>query len=198
MCETDNQWEAAVQHRELSLVLCDDLDDRVEGAEEALSGGRGIYVFLWLIRTVHQKPTQHCKVIILQLKINLKKSKTQKKIILCAYGWFTILCQFLLYNKVNQQYIYVYPLFFRFLSHLGHHRPLSVVSSLCYTEGSHYLFYTQRQQCIYINPSLLIHSNPLFSLLVFICTFFFFFSPMSNLILKNMFAGITSGMTFLK
>jgi len=73
-------------------VLCDDLEDGVGGAEEGLAGGRGIYVSLWLICTVHQKPTQHCKVIILQLKINLKKSKTRKKIILCEYGWFTILC----------------------------------------------------------------------------------------------------------
>ena len=40
-------------------------------------GGRfkteGIYVCLWLIHiVVWQKPTQHCKAIILQLKINLK------------------------------------------------------------------------------------------------------------------------------
>jgi len=36
-------------------------------------GGRfkseGIYVYLWLIH-VMQKPTQYCKAIILQLKIN--------------------------------------------------------------------------------------------------------------------------------
>ena len=34
----------------------------------------GIYVYLWLIHVdVWQKPTQHCKAIILQLKINFKK-----------------------------------------------------------------------------------------------------------------------------
>ena len=38
-------------------------------------GGRfkseGTYVYLWLIHTVvGQKPTEHCKAIILQLKIN--------------------------------------------------------------------------------------------------------------------------------
>ena len=34
----------------------------------------GTYVYLWLIHVVvWQKPTQHCKAIILQLKINLKK-----------------------------------------------------------------------------------------------------------------------------
>ena len=32
----------------------------------------GTYVYVWLIHTVvWQKPTQHCKAIILQLNINL-------------------------------------------------------------------------------------------------------------------------------
>ena len=38
---------------------------------------------------------------------------------------FTMLCQFLLYSKVNQLCVYIYPLFFLFLSHLCHHRALS-------------------------------------------------------------------------
>ena len=39
----------------------------------------GSYVYLWLIHVdVWQKPTQHCKAIILQLKIN-SKLKTKKK-----------------------------------------------------------------------------------------------------------------------
>ena len=38
---------------------------------------------------------------------------------------FTVLCYILLYSKVNQLCIYIYPLPFGFLSHLGHHRPLS-------------------------------------------------------------------------
>ena len=43
-------------------------------------GGRfkseGTYAYLWLIHTViGQKPTQHCKTIILQLKINVKKTE---------------------------------------------------------------------------------------------------------------------------
>ena len=34
----------------------------------------GMYVYLWLIRVdIWQKPTQYCKAIILQLKINLRK-----------------------------------------------------------------------------------------------------------------------------
>ena len=52
-------------------MLCDDL----EGWDEA--GGNfkreGIYVYLWLIHVdIWQKPTQYCKAIILQLKINKK------------------------------------------------------------------------------------------------------------------------------
>ena len=64
--------EAAVQHGELSSVLCDDLEAWLGGA-----GGRGkregIYVYLQLIHHVQQKLIQHCKAITLQLKINFKK-----------------------------------------------------------------------------------------------------------------------------
>ena len=56
-------------------MLCDDLEE--EGGEGAV-GGRvkreEIYVYLWLIYVVvWQKPIQHCKAIILQLKINFQK-----------------------------------------------------------------------------------------------------------------------------
>ena len=40
-----------------------------------------------------------------------------------------MLCYFLLYSKRNHSYVYIYPLFFIFPSHLGHHRTLS--SILC-------------------------------------------------------------------
>ena len=49
------------------------------------------------------------------------------KKILLEYSWFTMLCQFQLYSKVNQLYVYIYPLFFRFFSHIGHYRVLSRV-----------------------------------------------------------------------
>ena len=47
-------------------------------------GGRfkseGTSVYLWLIHDdVWPKPTQYCKVIILQLKINYKNKQTNKK-----------------------------------------------------------------------------------------------------------------------
>ena len=44
-------------------------------------------------------------------------------------------CQFQVYSKVNQLHIYIYPFFFRFLSHVGHYRVLSRVPVLlvgCY------------------------------------------------------------------
>ena len=58
--------------QELSLVLCDDERSGAGGGEV---GGRfkreRIYVYLRLIHDViRQKPTQHCKEIILQLQIN--------------------------------------------------------------------------------------------------------------------------------
>ena len=58
-------------------MLCEDLEGWDRGV-----GGRftreGIHVYLWLIHiVVQQKPTQHCKVITLQLKINfLKRENT--------------------------------------------------------------------------------------------------------------------------
>ena len=47
--------------------------------------------------------------------------------VLLEYSCFSLLCHFLLYSKVNQLYVYIYPLFFGFPSHLDHHRALSRV-----------------------------------------------------------------------
>ena len=44
-----------------------------------------------------------------------------------AHSCFTVLCQFLLYSNVNQLYVYIHPLSFRFFSHLGHLRAWSQV-----------------------------------------------------------------------
>ena len=54
------------------------LYDGLEGSDGGW-GGRlkreDIYVYLWLIHVfVWQKPTQHCKAIILQLKIKKDKA----------------------------------------------------------------------------------------------------------------------------
>ena len=52
-CKTGSQWEPAVKHRELSSVLCDDLEGQDEG------GGRstweGIYVYIQLIHFIVQQ-----------------------------------------------------------------------------------------------------------------------------------------------
>ena len=50
---------------------------------------------------------------------------TNKKKNLLDYGCFTMLCYFLLYSKVSQVHICIYPLIFGFLSVLGHHGALS-------------------------------------------------------------------------
>ena len=56
-------------------------------------------------------------------------------------------CLFLLYSKVNQLYIYIHPLFFRFFPHIGHYRVLiesPVLHSrflvvICFTYSSVYM-----------------------------------------------------------
>ena len=52
-------------------MLCEDLErwDGVEGGNEVQEGGN--VCILWLIHVaLWQKPTRHCKAIIIQLKIN--------------------------------------------------------------------------------------------------------------------------------
>ena len=55
-------------------------------------GGRlmreGTYVYLWLIHVgVWQKPTQYCKAIILQLKINKLENKARDSRAHLWFGW---------------------------------------------------------------------------------------------------------------
>ena len=71
ICKIDSQWESPVCCRELNLVLWDNLEGWDEMAVGRSFVREGTYVYLWLIHVdVSQKPTQHCKAIILQLKIN--------------------------------------------------------------------------------------------------------------------------------
>ena len=70
---------------------------------------------------------------------------------LLEYTCLTMLCQFLLYSKMNQLYIYIYPLFFGFPSHLGHHSALSRVPCAIQYVLISYLFYTQYQQHICVD-----------------------------------------------
>ena len=76
----DHWWEAAAQHREISSVLCDELEgwDR-EGGREAQKGeDMGIYVYIQLIQlVVQQKLTQQCEAFILQQRCGKTKKKTR-------------------------------------------------------------------------------------------------------------------------
>ena len=71
---------------------------------------------------------------------------------LLEYSCF-IMCQFLLYSKMNRPYIY--PLPFGFPSHSGHHRALSRVPCAIQKVLISYLLYTQYQQCICANSQAL-------------------------------------------
>ena len=78
------------------------------------------------------------------------------------YWSMVALCQFVLHSEVNKSYISIYPLFFRFPSHLGYRRGFSKVPCAKQQVLICYLFYTQ--QCIYVNLILPIHptsSSPL-------------------------------------
>ena len=65
---------------------------------------------------------------------------------LLEYNCFTMLCQFLLYNKVNQLYVYIYPHISSLLclpptslSHPSRWSQSTELISLCYAAASHYL-----------------------------------------------------------
>ena len=67
------------RHRELNLVLCNNLErwDGGEGRGEVQE--EGTYVYLWLIHTVvWQKSTQYCKAVIPQLNIFKNSDKINR------------------------------------------------------------------------------------------------------------------------
>ena len=76
-----------------------------------------------------------------------------------------MLCQFQVYSKVIQLYIYIQPLFFRFFSHIGYYRILSRVPCAIQEVLADYLFY--RQQCVSVNSVLLIYPSPLVTINLF-------------------------------
>ena len=76
LCEIASSWEVSLEYRELNPVLCDNLEGW-EGVGRRFKR-EGTYAYLWRIQViVWQEPTQYCKAIILQLKINLKKYNMQ-------------------------------------------------------------------------------------------------------------------------
>ena len=75
ICKTVSQWEFVVWCKELSSALCHNLEG--EDREGGRFTSEETYTYLWLIHAdVWQKPRQHCKAIILQLK---KKSIRSNK-----------------------------------------------------------------------------------------------------------------------
>ena len=69
-----------------------------------------------------------------------------------------MLYQFSVYNKVTQLHIYIYPLFFRFFSHLGCYKVLGRISCAIQQIFVGYLFqvkqYVRVQVCTSQTPSL--------------------------------------------
>ena len=103
------------------------------------------------------------------------------KNICLGYSCLTMLYQFLLHSKVNQLYVYLYPLLFGFPSHLGHHRNHKALSrvpcaiwqvliiqvkqlSISYIVS---IVYTCQYTCQYMNLS--VHPSPIF-LTLYPCT----------------------------
>ena len=69
-----------------------------------------------------------------------------------------MLCQSLLYNKVNQLYVYIYPFPLEPTStpsNPSRSSQSTKLSFLCYTAGFYQLFYIL--PCIYVNPKLPVH-----------------------------------------
>ena len=75
------------------------------------------------------------------------------------YRWLTMLCQFQVYSKVFQLYIYPYLFFFKFFSHF----PILLKterSSLCYTVDSYWLSILKTVVYIHVNPNLSLPTLP--------------------------------------
>ena len=69
------------------------------------------------------------------------------------YSCFTMLCQFLLYNNVDQLYIHIYPLILEPPSQPSPIPTLQVITEhqavhMCYTAASHGLFDTWQYICV--------------------------------------------------
>ena len=83
---------------------------------------------------------------------------------LLEYNCFTMVCQFLIYSKVNQLYIYIYPHISSLfhlppaipIPHLQVHTKTELIS-LCYAAASHQLFYIW--QCISVHATLSLHPS---------------------------------------
>ena len=89
--------------------------------------------------------------------------KIKQIFIYLNFYWSTDSQSFLLCNKVNQLYIFVYPLFYRLFSHIGHYKVLSRLPRAIQQVLVSYLFYIQ--WCVYVCPNLPIYPSPSYPLL---------------------------------
>ena len=74
MCKADSQWEAVVDHRKLSSMLCNDLRGGMDGGGKKVQEGGGIYVHIWLIHFVVQQKQNTVKQLYLNFKNELSMS----------------------------------------------------------------------------------------------------------------------------
>ena len=78
ICKIDSQWEFAVWLRELKQGLCNNLEGwDGEGDEREAQKGGDICIPMAHV-DVWQKPTEHCKAITFQLKMNKLKTDMTK------------------------------------------------------------------------------------------------------------------------
>ena len=118
-------------------------------------GEKGTLLHCWweckLVKPLWRIVWRLCNFKQDNLQSFLKQNKHPVMIIFLKHFYWNMAdlqcCQFLLYNKVNQLYVYIYPLFFRLFSHIAHFRVLSRVS------------FTRIQQWILISYLFYIYHN---------------------------------------
>ena len=77
--------------------------------------------------------------VFVRVAFLLKESSLPFPAFFFQHNCFTVLCQLLLYNKVSQLYVYIYPLPLGLPSRSPSHLQSTKPSSLCYAAASHQL-----------------------------------------------------------
>ena len=107
--------------------------------------GDGLSIVEWLLWSQFWGPRAFTHILLIPISNHMcELILLLLFLILLAYSCLRILCQL----QVNQLYLQVYPFFFRFFSHIGHHRVLGRFISLCYTVGPCYLSILYIEVCI--------------------------------------------------
>ena len=114
---------------------------------------------------VHDGQSQYMLAIIIFIKFVLENELTHLKnsfiyLFILKYSSFTMLCQFLVYSKVIQLYIYTF--FFIFFSIMVYYRTLNIVPCAIQQDLVVYPFYIY--QFASANSKFPIHPSPTISL----------------------------------